>query len=88
MSQRSESIGEEVQLGQQLEADVVQEVLKSGTDLRHYSRQVERELKDVENKCIQDYIKESENIVSLHNQIAACDFILEVSINKMCIRDS
>lgn len=83
MSQRSESVCEEVQLEQQLEADVVQEVLKSGTDLRHYSRQVERELKEVENKCIQDYIKESENIVSLHNQIAACDFILERMENML-----
>lgn len=58
---------------------VVQEVLQNGTDLRQYSRQVEKELKEVENKSIQDYIKESQNIVSLHNQIAACDDILEVS---------
>lgn len=57
--------------------DVVQEVLKTGTDLRQYSRQIEKELKEVENKSIQDYIKESENIASLHNQIAACDNILE-----------
>jgi hypothetical protein len=35
-------------------------------------------LKEVENKSIQDYIKESQNIASLHNQIAACDNILEV----------
>ncbi|CAH0393966.1 unnamed protein product [Bemisia tabaci] len=56
---------------------VVQEVLQNGTDLRQYSRQVEKELKEVENKSIQDYIKESQNIVSLHNQIAACDDILE-----------
>lgn len=68
----------EPDLGEQLGADVVQEVLKSGTDLRQYSRQIEQELKEVENKSIQDYIKESQNIVSLHNQIAACDFILEV----------
>ncbi|XP_046675531.1 vacuolar protein sorting-associated protein 52 homolog [Homalodisca vitripennis] len=62
---------------EQLGTDVVQEVLKSGTDLRQYSKQVEQELKEVESKSIQDYIKESQNIVSLHNQIAACDFILE-----------
>lgn len=63
---------------QPLEDDVVQEVLRTGTDLRQYSKQVERELKEVENKSIQDYIKESQNIVSLHNQITACDNILEV----------
>ncbi|KOC65838.1 Vacuolar protein sorting-associated protein 52 like protein [Habropoda laboriosa] len=67
----------EAQLPQDLEDDVVQEVLKTGTDLRQYSRQIEKELKEVENKSIQDYIKESENIASLHNQIAACDNILE-----------
>ncbi|KZC07304.1 PREDICTED: vacuolar protein sorting-associated protein 52 homolog [Dufourea novaeangliae] len=67
----------ESQLPQDLGDDVVQEVLKTGTDLRQYSRQIEKELKEVENKSIQDYIKESENIASLHNQIAACDNILE-----------
>lgn len=69
----------EAQLPQDLEDDVVQEVLKTGTDLRQYSRQIEKELKEVENKSIQDYIKESQNIASLHNQITACDNILEVS---------
>lgn len=68
----------EEQLPQDLGDDVVQEVLKTGTDLRQYSRQIEKELKEVENKSIQDYIKESQNIASLHNQIAACDNILEV----------
>ncbi|XP_072749370.1 vacuolar protein sorting-associated protein 52 homolog [Anoplolepis gracilipes] len=67
----------EEQLPQNLGDDVVQEVLKTGTDLRQYSRQIEKELKEVENKSIQDYIKESQNIASLHNQIAACDNILE-----------
>ena len=68
----------ESQLPDDLEDDVVQEVLKTGTDLRQYSRQIEKELKEAENKSIQDYIKESQNIASLHNQIAACDNILEV----------
>lgn len=68
----------EEQFPQDLGDDVVQEVLKTGTDLRQYSRQIEKELKEVENKSIQDYIKESQNIASLHNQIAACDNILEV----------
>ncbi|XP_015603036.1 vacuolar protein sorting-associated protein 52 homolog isoform X1 [Cephus cinctus] len=68
----------ELQLPQDFEDDVVQEVLKTGTDLRQYSRQIEKELKEVENRSIQDYIKESQNIASLHNQIAACDNILEI----------
>jgi len=69
---------EDAQLKNNLDDEVVQEVLKTGTDLRQYSRQVEKELKEVESKSIKDYIKESQNIASLHNQIAACDSILEV----------
>ncbi|PSN53047.1 Vacuolar protein sorting-associated protein 52 [Blattella germanica] len=68
---------EDNQIQNHLDDDVVQEVLKTGTDLRQYSRQIEKELKEVENKSIKDYIKESQNIASLHNQIAACDNILE-----------
>lgn len=60
-----------------LEDEVVQDALKKGTDLRTYAKEVERELLDVENASIQDYIKESGNIASLHKQIAACDTILE-----------
>ncbi|PNF30557.1 putative vacuolar protein sorting-associated protein 52 [Cryptotermes secundus] len=68
---------EDSQLQSNLDDDVVQEVLKTGTDLRQYSRQIEKELKEVEKRSIKDYIKESQNIASLHNQIAACDSILE-----------
>jgi hypothetical protein len=69
---------EDSQLQSNLDDDVVQDVLKTGTDLRQYSRQIEKGLKEVENRSIKDYIKESQNIASLHNQIAACDSILEV----------
>lgn len=61
-----------------LEDEVVQEVLKGGTDLRQYSHQIEVELREVENRAINDYKKESTNIAHLHNQITACDKILEV----------
>lgn len=47
--------------------------------MREYAKQIEGELEGVENASIQDYIKESQNIASLHNQITACDAILEVS---------
>ncbi|NXK15530.1 VPS52 protein, partial [Herpetotheres cachinnans] len=60
-----------------LEDALVQEALKTGVDLRQYSKQVELELQEVERASIRDYIKESENIASLHNQITACDAILE-----------
>ncbi|XP_022914245.1 vacuolar protein sorting-associated protein 52 homolog [Onthophagus taurus] len=70
-------------LEENLEDDVVQDILKTGTDLRHYSRQIEKELKQVENKSIQDYIKESQNIANLHGQISACDQILERMENML-----
>lgn len=62
---------------QQLEDKEIQEILKSGTDLRQYSQQIEKDLKAVENQSIDEYIKESQNIACLHNQIGDCDGILE-----------
>lgn len=64
-------------MAQQLEDKEIQEILKSGTDLRQYSKQIEKDLKEVENQSIDEYIKESQNIASLHNQIGDCDNILE-----------
>ncbi|XP_060086528.1 vacuolar protein sorting-associated protein 52 homolog, partial [Heteronotia binoei] len=60
-----------------LEDALVQEALKTGVDLRQYSKQVELELQQIENASIKDYIKESKNIASLHTQITACDAVLE-----------
>nr|XP_033779875.1 vacuolar protein sorting-associated protein 52 homolog isoform X1 [Geotrypetes seraphini] len=60
-----------------LEDELVKEALKTGVDLRQYSKQVEMELLQIEHASIKDYIKESQNITSLHNQITACDAILE-----------
>lgn len=64
-------------MADQLDDKEIQEILKTGTDLRQYSRQIEKEFKEVENKSIEDYIKESQNIANLHNQIGNCDTILE-----------
>ncbi|XP_074468499.1 vacuolar protein sorting-associated protein 52 homolog [Sebastes fasciatus] len=60
-----------------LEDDLVKEALKTGVDLRQYSKQVESDLQRIEQASIKDYIKESQNIALLHNQITACDSILE-----------
>ncbi|XP_059480069.1 vacuolar protein sorting-associated protein 52 homolog [Neocloeon triangulifer] len=65
------------QLEHNLDDEVLQEILGSGLDLRRYCKQVEGELLQAENNSIQDYIKESQNIASLHNQISTCDGILE-----------
>ncbi|CAH2005011.1 unnamed protein product [Acanthoscelides obtectus] len=62
---------------------VVQDILNTFTDLRHYSREIENELRFTENQSIKVYMKESENIASLHNQITACDEILERMENML-----
>ncbi|CAB1320967.1 unnamed protein product [Coregonus sp. 'balchen'] len=66
-----------------LEDDLVKEALKTGVDLRQYSKHVEDELQRIEQASIKDYIKESQNIASLHNQITACDSILESDLSSI-----
>ncbi|XP_016509227.1 vacuolar protein sorting-associated protein 52 A-like isoform X2 [Nicotiana tabacum] len=56
--------------------DVVANILSKGTTLREYAKGVEHNLRQVELDSIQDYIKESDNLVSLHDQIRDCDIIL------------
>lgn len=55
----------------------LQEVLNSGTDLREYSKEIEKQLLKVSNSSLSLYIKESDKISSLHNSISSCDKILE-----------
>ncbi|CAH2243999.1 vacuolar protein sorting-associated protein 52 homolog [Pararge aegeria] len=59
-----------------LEDIEIQEVLKNGTDLREYALQIDKNIKEAEKGSVADYLKESENIASLHNQIEDCDEIL------------
>ncbi|XP_057502660.1 vacuolar protein sorting-associated protein 52 A-like [Actinidia eriantha] len=56
--------------------DVVANILSKGTKLREYTKGVEDNLRQVELDSIQDYIEESDNLVSLHDQIRDCDSIL------------
>ncbi|XP_050362322.1 vacuolar protein sorting-associated protein 52 homolog [Nymphalis io] len=64
-------------LDKNLEDLEIQEVLKNGTDLREYALQIDKSIKEAEKNSVADYLKESENIASLHNQIEDCDSILE-----------
>lgn len=64
-------------LDKNLEDFEIQEVLRNGTDLREYALQIDKSIKEAERNSVADYIKESENIGSLHNQIEECDGILE-----------
>ncbi|CAH2104556.1 unnamed protein product [Euphydryas editha] len=63
-------------LDKNLEDLEIQEVLKNGTDLREYALQIDKSIKEAEKNSVADYLKESENIASLHNQIEDCDSIL------------
>ncbi|KAB1210996.1 Vacuolar protein sorting-associated protein 52 A [Morella rubra] len=56
--------------------EVVANILSKGTKLREYTKGVENNLRQVELDSIQDYIQESDNLVSLHDQIHECDSIL------------
>ncbi|KAJ0025750.1 hypothetical protein Pint_07077 [Pistacia integerrima] len=56
--------------------EVVESILSKGTTLREYMKEVENDLRQVELDSIQDYIKESDNLVSLHDQIHDGDAIL------------
>ncbi|KAL3641855.1 Vacuolar protein sorting-associated protein 52 [Castilleja foliolosa] len=56
--------------------DVVSMILSKGTKLRDYTKDVENNLRQIELNSIEDYIKESDNLVSLHDQIHDCDTIL------------
>ncbi|CAJ2628446.1 vacuolar protein sorting-associated protein 52 A [Trifolium pratense] len=56
--------------------EVVANILSKGPKLRDYTKGVENDLRKVELDSIQDYIKESDNLVSLHDQIRDCDNIL------------
>ena len=60
-----------------LEDELVQEALKTGVDLRHYSQEIEKELAAVEAASITDYIGESKKIAQLHKEMKQCDSILE-----------
>lgn len=56
--------------------DVVANILSKGTKLREHAKGVENNLRQVELDSIQEYIKESDRLVSLHDQICECDSIL------------
>ncbi|XP_038221188.1 vacuolar protein sorting-associated protein 52 homolog isoform X1 [Zerene cesonia] len=72
-------------LDKNLEDIEIQEVLKNGTDLREYALQIDKSIKEAEKASVGDYLKESENIISLHNQIEECDGILERMENMLLV---
>eukprot|EP01091_Cochliopodium_minus_P019899 TRINITY_DN8517_c0_g1_i1.p1 TRINITY_DN8517_c0_g1~~TRINITY_DN8517_c0_g1_i1.p1 ORF type:complete len:767 (-),score=247.53 TRINITY_DN8517_c0_g1_i1:17-2317(-) len=61
----------------------VKDALEKGVDMREYTRQVEKELTQVEEAAISDYLQESDNFAELYNQIKGCDEILETMENLL-----
>jgi len=49
-------------------SDILRAILDQGCDPGEYERQYEASLREAERSSVQDYISESENLVSLHNQ--------------------
>ncbi|CAH8664398.1 unnamed protein product [Heterobilharzia americana] len=67
----------DVTLPEPLKTEIEEIALKSGIDVRDYAAQVESELVKIEESLIKTYITVSPEVANLHNQIAACDAILE-----------
>ncbi|XP_050542864.1 vacuolar protein sorting-associated protein 52 homolog [Daktulosphaira vitifoliae] len=61
----------------ELDDNVLSQILKTETDLRDYSQQIESTLKSQENLAIDKYIKAGDQIVTLHKNLKECENILE-----------
>ncbi|KAI8809917.1 Sac2 family-domain-containing protein [Cladochytrium replicatum] len=55
---------------------VVRELFSKGVDLREYARDVERDLKEAEERHVLEYVQECGSFVELHRQIEGSDRIL------------
>ncbi|CAH8869915.1 unnamed protein product [Trichobilharzia szidati] len=67
----------DVTFPESLKTEIEEIALKSGIDVRDYAAQVESELSKIEESLVKTYITVSPEVASLHNQISACDSILE-----------
>ena len=68
MCQFGTAAGLEEQLGKFADSDILRAILDQGCNPGEYERQYETSLREAERCSVQDYIAESENLVSLHNQ--------------------
>eukprot|EP00735_Rhodelphis_limneticus_P006766 TRINITY_DN19201_c0_g1::TRINITY_DN19201_c0_g1_i1::g.2358::m.2358 TRINITY_DN19201_c0_g1::TRINITY_DN19201_c0_g1_i1::g.2358 ORF type:complete len:679 (+),score=218.02,sp/Q94KD3/VP52A_ARATH/39.65/3e-169,Vps52/PF04129.7/3.4e-134,Sec3_C/PF09763.4/2.2e-06,Sec3_C/PF09763.4/0.0073,COG5/PF10392.4/0.0014,COG5/PF10392.4/7e+03,COG5/PF10392.4/15,COG2/PF06148.6/0.0039,COG2/PF06148.6/1.1e+04,COG2/PF06148.6/1.4e+03,Baculo_PEP_C/PF04513.7/4.3,Baculo_PEP_C/PF04513.7/8.2,DUF148/PF02520.12/4.7e+03,DUF148/PF02520.12/ len=56
--------------------ELIQAALTRDLDLRDYTKQIETDLREVEKDSIHDYMRESDNLTALHEDIRSCDDIL------------
>ena len=47
--------------------------LAQGVDLRVSARQIEEEMRAVEARSVEDYVREARNMSKLYKQVNACD---------------
>eukprot|EP01135_Chromosphaera_perkinsii_P012212 Nk52_evm31s2612 gene=Nk52_evmTU31s2612 len=60
-----------------LQDEVVKQALEKGLDLRHYAKQIDGELQNVEQASVETYLTQADNIADLYKQIRSCDDILQ-----------
>ena len=59
------------------EDEKVKVALSQGVDMREYTKKVEKELKEIEEAAVADYLQEGDNFAELYLQIKSCDQVLE-----------
>lgn len=56
--------------------EFVRDALGTTTSLREYSKQVEKDLREVEAESVRDYVRQSSQVADLHTEMTKCDSIL------------
>lgn len=59
-----------------LDDAIVKEALAKGIDLRISAREIEEEMRVIEGKSVEDYVREARNMAKLYRQVNACDKVL------------
>jgi len=68
-------LGDEIEMLK--DDDLITKVLQQGVDIRECTRQVEAEMREIETDSVEDYMKESNNLKGLHEEISKCDAALK-----------
>lgn len=55
--------------------------LEHGDDLGQRARSIGSELANVEQACVEEYVREADGVAALHGQIKSCDAILATMEN-------
>ncbi|KXS13007.1 Vps52-domain-containing protein [Gonapodya prolifera JEL478] len=58
------------------EDPLIRDAIQKGVDLRQYAKDIEQQLKEVENEHIMDYVTSSRQLTTLHSQISRCSDLL------------